>query len=596
MKRTGNIFVLLGITACSTIGAVGSGEPSRPRGVSPEFSKYYQDPSTFTCISNPSVHIPFSAVNDDYCDCPDGSDEPGTSACASISQFSPSDLQNDGVNRTPALPGFYCVNKGHKPSVISFQRINDGVCDYEVCCDGSDEWARVGGVKCENRCKEIGKEWRKNEEKRLQSLMVAVKRRKELVTAAAKLRKEAEDRISDLQVQITASELKVEDLRVQLDAVRARERGKVVKGPKKGKVNVLAGLAKERVEELRGALVETRRQRNEYLARVTQLEAILSKFKEEYNPNFNDEGVKRAVRTWEDYAARESTVNLDDETFDRDLDEICKPDSEDSGIDWEHWENEADVEPKIGLRESFPFTFTSEASYLFNTSLVDHSNTAFPVYKVAAYFPDSFITYLEDKILQIRSYLVSNGILADTSDEETAEPRAVTEARNAVSTEESSLEIARTQLDDLKSDLNGDYGPDSVFRSMKGSCLSKDSGEYTYELCWMEETKQIPKKGGSRTTMGRFSAFTTVTVDEQDSFGKVVPQKKLALEYTNGQTCWNGPARSTKVVLGCGEKDEILKVTEDEKCVYSMFVTTPAVCEEDSTNGQNAHDGRKDEL
>ncbi|OJD13530.1 hypothetical protein ACJ73_09193 [Blastomyces percursus] len=568
MKHSGNLFVALSVTVCSAIGVVVSDASARPRGVGPEFAKYYKDTSTFTCISNPSVQIPFSAVNDDYCDCPDGSDEPGTSACAYISNFSPSDLRDDGANRTPALPGFYCINKGHRPSFISFQRINDGVCDYDVCCDGSDEWARVGGVKCENRCKEIGKEWRKNEEKRQKSLTAAVRKRGELVKAAAILRKEVEDRISDLEVEIKASEIKVQDLKDALEAVRAKERGKVVKGQKKGKVNVLAGLAKERVEELRGALVEVRRERDENLARVNQLEAILSKFKEEYNPNFNDEGVKRAVRAWEDYAARDDKASHGDETLNRDLDEICKPDSENSGINWDQWENEQDGESEISL-----------------------------LYKIASYFPDSLVNYLEDKALQLRSFLVSNGILADTSsDSDATEPRAVTEARNAVSAEESSLNNIRSQLADHKSDLDKDYGRDSVFRSMKGSCISKDSGEYTYELCWLEKTKQIPKKGGSQTTMGTFSTFTTVTVDEQNSAGKVVPQEKIALEYTNGQTCWNGPARSTKIVLECGEQDEISKVTEDEKCVYSMFVTTPAACEGPSKNGNNVRDGRKDEL
>ncbi|QSS62721.1 vacuolar sorting-associated protein [Histoplasma capsulatum] len=567
MKHS-SIFVALGATICSSIGVVGSDASVRPRGVGPEFSKYYKDSSTFTCISNPSIQIPFSAVNDDYCDCPDGSDEPGTSACAYVSQFSPSDFKDDKVNRTPVLPGFYCVNKGHRPLVISFQRVNDGVCDYEMCCDGSDEWARVGGLKCENRCKEIGKEWRKNEEKRHKSLTAAVKKRAELVKAAAKLRKEVEDRISDLEVEVAASELKVQNLEQALETVRANERGKVVKSQNKGKVNVLAGLAKERVEELRGALVQVRRERDENLVRVSQLEAILSKFKEEYNPNFNDEGVKRAVRAWEDYAARGDTDSDDDETLNRDLDEICKPDSENSGIDWDHWENEQDVESDIGL-----------------------------LYKVAAYLPDSLINYFEDKVLQLRSFLISNGILADNSgDLGTTESRAVTEARNALSTEESSLSRIRSELEDRKLDLRKDYGSDSVFRSLKGSCISKDSGEYTYELCWMEKTKQIPKKGGSTTTMGTFSAFTTITADEQDSNGKVVPQKKIALEYTNGQTCWNGPARSTKIVLECGEQNEILKVTEDEKCVYSMFVTTPAACEEVSKDGNAARDGLKDEL
>lgn len=52
-----------------------------------------------------------SAVNDDYCDCPDGSDEPGTSACE---------------GRPHAY--FYCRNAGHIPARILSSRVNDGIC------------------------------------------------------------------------------------------------------------------------------------------------------------------------------------------------------------------------------------------------------------------------------------------------------------------------------------------------------------------------------------------------------------------------------------------------------------------------------------
>ena len=311
-------------------------------------AKFYKDTTTFTCISHPAIKVPLSAVNDDYCDCPDGSDEPGTSACSYLSHHSPQSVAdrpgNSDLELTSALPGFYCKNKGHRPSYIPFQRVNDGICDYELCCDGSDEWARVGGTKCEDRCKEIGKEWRKQEEKRQKSMTTALKKKKEILVDAGRRQREVEDDIMRLETELEAQEIKVKSLEADLEEIQKQEQTKVVRGNKKGKVNVLAELAKGRVEELRNALVEVRGERDEARSRLKELEDILSKFKVEYNPNFNDEGVKRAVRSWEDYAAREVTdARGANAARDRDLDEISKTDSETSGIDWVQWESEEDT-------------------------------------------------------------------------------------------------------------------------------------------------------------------------------------------------------------------------------------------------------------
>lgn len=80
--------------------------------------------------------------------------------------------------------------------------------------------------------------------------------------------------------------------------------------------------------------------------------------------------------------------------------------------------------------------------------------------------------------------------------------------------------------------------------------------------------------------MGNFVHITSVTVDEAlPADGKGLGSgERIALKYENGQHCWNGPNRSTLVVLGCAEKDEIWKIVEEEKCVYRMEVGTPAVC------------------
>eukprot|EP00871_Galdieria_phlegrea_P002388 jgi/Galph1/314/GphlegSOOS_G5076.1 len=113
-------FIFLHFVHCSVI-----------RGVHPRLAHLYVNRNGFFKCINSSHTIPFSNVNDDFCDCPDGTDEPGTSAC-------------DGSS-------FYCENIGYLPKTIPSSQVNDGLCD---CCDGSDEWLEY--VSCPNRCKEMG--------------------------------------------------------------------------------------------------------------------------------------------------------------------------------------------------------------------------------------------------------------------------------------------------------------------------------------------------------------------------------------------------------------------------------------------------------
>jgi protein kinase C substrate 80K-H len=225
--------------------------------------------------------------------------------------------------------------------------VNDGVCDYELCCDGSEEYSGVGGVKCENRCAEIGKEWRRVEEIRKAGMERAAKKRRTLSKESRHLRKNIEARISGLRLEIKDLEFKKNALESKYKDAEREERGKVVQGEGPGKLGVLLNLAKNRVSELRDALDKLLDQRDDLKDKVAELEDILRKFKEEYNPNFNDEGVKQAVKAWEDYAAKLETETKPDDGAETDLLEIMKEDSEESGVNWKEFEEDDSTDTDI---------------------------------------------------------------------------------------------------------------------------------------------------------------------------------------------------------------------------------------------------------
>lgn len=472
-----------------------------------------------------------------------------------------------------ALPGFYCKNKGHIPAYIRFESVNDGKCDYDVCCDGSDEWEHVGGIKCEDRCKEIGKEHKKAEEARQKTLKAALKRKSTMATEAERLRREVELRVQSLETTLGAQRIKVKEAADTLKEVERREKSRVVRGEAagagSGKLGVLVGLARSRVDELRGQLEKTKTQRDAMLDRVTELEGILAALKDERNPNFNDDGVKRAVRGWEDYAARETDDGWS-EAEDRDLVAVLQADGETNGVNWGEFEHD-------------PATPESDVAALYNFS---------------AYLPDSVKLWLDEKLVSLRQVLVENGILADNSNpgSTVVESKAVQSAKKAVSDAEGDVRNTENDLKRHQDDLDKDYGPyQGIFRALKDTCVSRDSGEYEYEVCFMGQTKQKPKKGGGHTGMGNFVGFDTEYVDERagpDGKG-LGTGKRLVLKYENGQHCWNGPARSTRVILACSEKEEVWKISESEKCVYRMEVGTAAVCEPENGSSQ-AKEGRED--
>ncbi|XP_038709443.1 glucosidase 2 subunit beta-like isoform X1 [Tripterygium wilfordii] len=116
-------FDLLIVSFCIFIDSVHALSPLL--GVHPLDDKYYA--SKIIKCKDGSKSFARDRLNDNFCDCADGTDEPGTSAC-------------------PAGK-FYCRNVGSTPQFIFSSRVNDLICD---CCDGSDEYD--GHINCPNTC------------------------------------------------------------------------------------------------------------------------------------------------------------------------------------------------------------------------------------------------------------------------------------------------------------------------------------------------------------------------------------------------------------------------------------------------------------
>lgn len=205
----------------------------------------------------------------------------------------------------------------------------------------------MGGHKCEDKCKEIGKEWRKADEARQKNLGSAIKKKREMVAEAQRLRKEVEDAVKDLGSIIQGIEVKLIAGESELADLERKEKGRVIRKEvaKTGKIAVLTSLAKQRTSELRENLRRVKEQRDDSHSRLQELEALLSTFKEDYNPNFNDEGVKRAVRAWDDYAARDKKPDFNP-AEDRDVETMLKPDEE-NGLKWDEFDDEPQDEMDV---------------------------------------------------------------------------------------------------------------------------------------------------------------------------------------------------------------------------------------------------------
>jgi len=148
------------------------------------------------------------------------------------------------------------------------------------------------------------------------------------------------------------------------------------------------------------------------------------------------------------------------------------------------------------------------------------------------------------------------------------------EAYNKIKSELSSLRSKRNDIDKtarsykktiekIEKKLKMDSGVTKVYYSIIDEVFSLKTTDYTYTITWGKEIKQ-KEENGPLTLLGKFKEF-------KDNYKTII--------YDDGAQCWNGPKRSVIVNLICKENNEILKVTEPNKCEYVIDFGTPGVCD-----------------
>uniref|UniRef100_A0A673YRB8 Glucosidase 2 subunit beta n=1 Tax=Salmo trutta TaxID=8032 RepID=A0A673YRB8_SALTR len=180
-------LLLLLMSLALAMGTGAAVEVQRPRGVPLSKRQFYEENKPFTCLDGSST-IPFDRVNDDYCDCRDGSDEPGTAACPNGS--------------------FHCTNAGFRPAFIPSSRINDGICD---CCDTTDEYN--SGATCQNTCREMGRKERESLQIMAEITKEGFMLKQQLIHEAKRGQEDKRGKLTELQGSKKGLEGKVEALR-----------------------------------------------------------------------------------------------------------------------------------------------------------------------------------------------------------------------------------------------------------------------------------------------------------------------------------------------------------------------------------------------
>lgn len=133
-----------------------------------------------------------------------------------------------------------------------------------------------------------------------------------------------------------------------------------------------------------------------------------------------------------------------------------------------------------------------------------------------------------------------------------------TNIHSRASVDEGSKRLTPTDTLSLEKLTSCDWGKQSVYASLAGSCWSLQEGQYNYKLCIPHEAKQ------SATTLGQWGRW-----DESGT----------RMTMVDGSRCGSKAGfRTTSIITHCATSTYLESVSEPEICTYVMHLATPAAC------------------
>ncbi|XP_018870609.2 glucosidase 2 subunit beta isoform X1 [Gorilla gorilla gorilla] len=504
-------------------------EVKRPRGVSLTNHHFYDESKPFTCLDG-SATIPFDQVNDDYCDCKDGSDEPGTAACPNGS--------------------FHCTNTGYKPLYIPSNRVNDGVCD---CCDGTDEYN--SGVICENTCKEKGRKERESLQQMAEVTREGFRLKKILIEDWKKAREEKQKKLIELQAGKKSLEDQVEMLRTVKEEAEKPEREAKEQHQKLWEEQLAAAKAqqeqelaadafKELDDDMDGTVSVTELQTHLELdtdgdgaLSEAEAQALLSGDTQIDATSFYD-------RVWAAIRDKYRSEALPTDLPAPSAPDLTEPKEEQPPVPSSPTEEEEEEEEEEEAEEEEE----EEDSEVQGEQPEEAPPPLSPPQPASPAEEDRMPPYDE----QTQAFI-----------------DAAQEARNKFEEAERSLKDMEESIRNLEQEISFDFGPNGEFAYLYSQCYELTTNEYVYRLCPFKLVSQKPKLGGSPTSLGTWGSWVG---PDHDKFS--------AMKYEQGTGCWQGPNRSTTVRLLCGKETMVTSTTEPSRCEYLMELMTPAACPE----------------